>query len=139
MKTFICLTIERDNLICYLFLEKNSCFEKEKKLFQNCKCPIFVSLQFLVHFVIRFVSETFFLFNPTRWQFLTITLIITIWFILLFETILWGTGLFVDAHGLKIQGEGQGGFCQILGGRVYRGCENLGGRVHLFGVLLHFY
>ncbi len=24
----------------------------------------------------------------------------------------------IDAHGLKIQGEGQGGFCQILGGRV---------------------
>ncbi len=23
------------------------------------------------------------------------------------------------------------GFCQILGGRVYRGCENLGGRLHL--------
>jgi hypothetical protein len=47
--------------------------------------------------------------------------------------------LFIDAHGLKIQREGQGGFCQILGGRVYRGCENFGGRVHLFGVLLHFY
>ncbi len=45
----------------------------------------------------------------------------------------------IDAHGLKIQGEGQGGFCQILGGRVYRGCENFGGRVPLFGVLLHFY
>ncbi len=44
----------------------------------------------------------------------------------------------IDAHGLKIQGEGQGGFCQILGGRVYRGCENFGGRVQLFGVLLHF-
>ncbi len=47
--------------------------------------------------------------------------------------------LTIDAHGLKIQGEGQGGFCQILGGRVYRGCENFGGRVQLFGVLLHFY
>jgi hypothetical protein len=34
----------------------------------------------------------------------------------------------IDAHGLKIQGEGQGGFSQILGGRVYRGCENFGGR-----------
>ena len=45
----------------------------------------------------------------------------------------------IDAHGLKIQGEGQRGFCQILGGRVYRGCENFGGRVQLFGVLLHFY
>jgi hypothetical protein len=45
----------------------------------------------------------------------------------------------IDAHGLKIQGEGQAGFCQILGGRVYRGCENFGGRVQLFGVLLHFY
>ncbi len=45
----------------------------------------------------------------------------------------------IDAHGLKIQGEGQWDFCQILGGRVYRGCENFGGRVHLFGVLLHFY
>ena len=45
----------------------------------------------------------------------------------------------IDAHGLKIQGEGQGGFCQILGGRVFRGCENFGGRVQLFGVLLHFY
>ncbi len=44
-----------------------------------------------------------------------------------------------DAHGLKIQGEGHWGFCQILGGRVYSGCENFLGRVHLFGVLLHFY
>jgi hypothetical protein len=44
----------------------------------------------------------------------------------------------IDAHGLKIQGEGQGGFCQILGGRVYRGCENFGGRVQFFGVLLNF-
>ncbi len=44
-----------------------------------------------------------------------------------------------DAHSLKIQGEGPWGFCQILGGRVYRGCEYFGGRVHLFGVLLHFY
>ncbi len=48
----------------------------------------------------------------------------------------WG---FIDAHGLKIQGEGQWGFCQILGGREYRGCENFGGRVHIFGVLLQFY
>ncbi len=47
--------------------------------------------------------------------------------------------LAIDAHGLKIQREGQGGFCQILGGRVYRGCENFGERVQLFGVLLHFY
>ena len=45
----------------------------------------------------------------------------------------------IDAHGLKIQGEGQGGFCQILGGRVYRGCENFLESVHHFGVLLHFY
>ncbi len=45
----------------------------------------------------------------------------------------------IDAHGLKFLGEGRGGFCQTLGGRVYRGCENFGGRVHLFGVLLHFY
>ena len=29
------------------------------------------------------------------------------------------------------------GFCQILGGRVYRGCENFWGRVHLFGVLFY--
>ncbi len=51
----------------------------------------------------------------------------------------------IDAHGLKIQGEGQGGFCQILGGRVYRGCENFGGRppegttFWCFILLLHFY
>jgi len=29
----------------------------------------------------------------------------------------------IDAHGLKIQEEGPYGFCQILGGRVFRGCE----------------
>jgi len=45
----------------------------------------------------------------------------------------------IDEHGLKILGEGLWGFCQILGGRVYRGCENFEGWVHLFGVLLHFY
>jgi hypothetical protein len=48
-------------------------------------------------------------------------------------------GLGIDAHCLKIQGEGKGHFCQILGGGVYRGCENCWGRVQLFGVLLHFY
>ncbi len=45
----------------------------------------------------------------------------------------------IDAHGLKIQGEGPWGFCKNIGGRVYRGYENLLGRVHLFGVLLKFY
>ncbi len=44
----------------------------------------------------------------------------------------------IDAHGLKIQGEGPWGFCQILGGRVYRGWENFRGRVHFFGFLLQF-
>jgi hypothetical protein len=42
----------------------------------------------------------------------------------------------IDAHALKIQGEGPWGFCHFLGGRD---CKNFGGRVHLFGVLLHFY
>ncbi len=41
------------------------------------------------------------------------------------------TLIYIDAHGLKIQGEGPWGLCQILGGRVYRGCES-------FDVLLHF-
>ncbi len=45
----------------------------------------------------------------------------------------------IDAHGLKIQGEGPRVFLHFLGGRVYRGCENSGGRVHLFGILFHFY
>jgi len=34
----------------------------------------------------------------------------------------------IDSHGLKIQREGPTGFCQFLGGRVYRGYENVGGR-----------
>ncbi len=36
-----------------------------------------------------------------------------------------------QSHGLKILREGPWGFCQILGGRINRGCENFGGRVHL--------
>jgi hypothetical protein len=30
-------------------------------------------------------------------------------------------------------------FLPSFGREVYRGCENFWGRVHLFGVLLHFY
>jgi hypothetical protein len=45
----------------------------------------------------------------------------------------------IDAHVLKIQWEGPSGFCHFWGGRVHRGCENFWVRVHLFGVLLHFY
>ena len=47
------------------------------------------------------------------------------------------SNVIVDAHSLKFQGELE---CRCgLGGRVYKGCENFWGRVHLFGVLLHFY
>jgi hypothetical protein len=45
----------------------------------------------------------------------------------------------IDAHSLKIQGEGPYGFGPFVGGRVYRGCENFGGMVYLFVFLLHFY
>ena len=44
----------------------------------------------------------------------------------------------MDAHGLKIQVEGPWGFCQILGGRVYRGCENFGGEGKTFWCFIEF-
>ncbi len=39
---------------------------------------------------------------------------------------------YIYAHGLKFQGEGRWGYCQILGGRVYRGCENFFGGGYTF-------
>ncbi len=50
----------------------------------------------------------------------------------IFGQILLVQTIYIDAHGLTIQGEGPWGFCQILGGRVYRACENFSGLVHLF-------
>jgi len=47
------------------------------------------------------------------------------------------SNVIINAHSLKFQGELEGRWG--LGGRVYKGCENFEGRVHLFGVLLHFY
>ncbi len=44
---------------------------------------------------------------------------------------------YLDAHGLKIQGEGSWGFGQICGGRYIGVVRNLG--VHPYRVLLHFY
>ncbi len=35
-------------------------------------------------------------------------------------------------------GGGSMRFCQILGGRAFKGCENVEGRVHLLGVLMTF-
>jgi hypothetical protein len=46
--------------------------------------------------------------------------------------------LSIDAHGLKIQGEGPWGFCQILGGRVYRGLWKLWGEGTPFWCFIAF-
>ncbi len=48
----------------------------------------------------------------------------------------------IDAHGLKIQGEGQWGFCQIFGGRVHfypPPCVHLWGGVRKCGKSVTYY